>query len=256
MKKIEIVGKKFQRWTVLSRSRLNLGGDNWLYLCRCDCGVEREVLGYKLRRGNSTSCGCRGLEIWRSTQTTHGLSRHRLYQTWNLMMHRCYDSRDASYKNYGGRGITVCKRWHDVRNFISDLADTWRNGLTMDRINNNRHYEPTNVRWATKGEQSRNRRSCINLTWNGETKTVSEWARTLGISHQTLRSRIDRGFPMARVMRPQTTKTAISFRGNLYTLAELSRATGINHVTLRDRLALGWDVERVVTQPLRGRAGQ
>ena len=143
---------------------------------RCDCGNVYEVfIGKLFAESGTVSCGCYRRECFalqgernrdqpRPALRTHGLKRHPLYHTWLNMMRRCHHPDDRNYKNYGGRGITVCPRWHDVAAYIEDierLLGPRPDGKTMDRIDNDRGYEPGNVRWATAAEQSANKRPRI-----------------------------------------------------------------------------------------------
>jgi hypothetical protein len=150
---IDITGKRFGRRVALSRcpERSRYGSVMWL--TRCDCGVERTVCGHHLRKGKSNSCGC----LSRERFTKHGLSRTRAYRSWLCMMARCFNPRDKSYADYGGRGVTVCERYLSVENFFADMGER-QPGMSLDRINPNGNYEPDNVRWATPAEQAANRR--------------------------------------------------------------------------------------------------
>ncbi len=125
--------------------------------------------------------------------TIHG-SRSPEYRTWSGMLQRCKNKKYTKYHLYGGRGITVCERWHKFDNFLVDMGPR-PEGLTLDRIDNNGNYEPGNCRWATKKQQARNMRPNIVLTVNGETKLLVEWAEQKGICFNTMRERIYRGFP-------------------------------------------------------------
>lgn len=111
----------------------------------------------------------------------------RLYGTWKTMMHRCYDPKRERYKDYGGRGITVCNEWHDPNSFINwSYTHGYQDGLQIDRVDNDRGYSPDNCRWVTAKENSRNRRNTVRLTINGETKSVAEWTETIDISPFTI----------------------------------------------------------------------
>ena len=123
-----------------------------LYMCYC--GKEFISRFSRVKNGHTKSCGCYQKQI----VTTHGLAKHRLYKTWKSMMQRCINANSKSYKDYGGRGIKVCDRWHDVRNFIEDMYPTFKEGLMLDRKNNDGNYEPNNCRWTTMTVQGRNTR--------------------------------------------------------------------------------------------------
>ena len=139
-------------------------------LCRCDCGAEVKVAATRLTSGNTKSCGClrsetaiTSLAVAAAANLTHGLSRRgdrSLYDTWMSMMARCSNPGHRYYARYGGRGIAVCERWHDVVNFVADinaLLGSRPAGFTLDRIENDGNYEPGNVRWADRRTQSQNR---------------------------------------------------------------------------------------------------
>ena len=118
------------------------------------------------------------------------MSRHRLYNTWYLMLNRCNNKKAHNYKNYGKRGITVCDEWHDLSKFIEDMEDTHRDGLSLDRIENTLGYCKENCRWATQKEQMNNCRINHLITFNGITLTVRQWADKIGVKYQTLLMRI------------------------------------------------------------------
>src|SRR5262245_48436936 len=109
----DISGRTFGRLTVLSRAGSKAIGGHATWLCRCQCGAETTVTGYKLRSLKTSSCGCLARELSSKRAKTHGLSKHRLFPTWDGMMQRCYNSTSAPYREYGGRGIFVCAEWHD-----------------------------------------------------------------------------------------------------------------------------------------------
>lgn len=121
-------------------------------------------------------------------------STSAVYGVWAEMRHRCRNPKHPEYKNYGARGITVCDRWHKFETFLADMGEP--NGLTLERINNDGNYEPSNCRWATQQEQCQNTRLTHRLTFEGETLSLSSWARRVGIPRETLHKRINHGWPL------------------------------------------------------------
>lgn len=177
-------GDIFGRLTVTSTIRR---GDRVYAVCDCTCGT----IGYKSRIdsmscGNTQSCGCIGKEKF----TTHGLSQHRLYNTWKDMMYRCYLPKSKSFKDYGGRGIAVCERWQDIRNFVTDMYPTHQDGLLLDRRDNEQGYSPENCRWVGWDVQSVNKRGVTLITHDGRSKTLGQWCKEYDIKHVTAVARI------------------------------------------------------------------
>jgi len=154
-----MVNKKFGRLIVIEQADARNGKKYWS--CVCECGTFKDICGTHLRLKKIVSCGCYQKEIARVYQTKHGHNRRgkrsRAYRSWCHMLQRCNNLRDKDYKYYGGRGITVCKRWAKFENFLEDMGEP-PGGLTLDRINNDGNYCKGNCRWATSLEQSRNRR--------------------------------------------------------------------------------------------------
>ena len=157
MKKIDLTGRRFGRLVVVGEAgRTKRGKITWE--CLCDCGKTTVIIGDNLRSGNTLSCGCYGREVVRYANTTHGMARTREYNIWEGMKNRCQNKTHPDYPNYGGRGIKVCSRWMSFENFFFDMGVS--HGLSIDRINNDGNYEPSNCRWATASEQNLNRRIC------------------------------------------------------------------------------------------------
>lgn len=184
----DLTGMTFGRWTVLefyTRSKGQL-----LWLCKCICGKQKIVFGGHLKGGKSVSCGCLRKELSIARFTTHGLTNTKEYKSWSQMKRRCNDESGKDYPDYGGRGIKVCERWNDFKNFIEDMGSCPK-GMSIDRIKNNLGYSPDNCKWSTPSEQARNRRSNRLLTLGGETKTLAQWAEEKQIDSATIRRRID-----------------------------------------------------------------
>lgn len=194
---IDRSGQQFGRLKAIKLSGMNNNGSaKWL--CVCSCGNTVTVTGSQLGNGSIRSCGCLRNEIAISIgkkNTTHGKSGTLVYRSWCKMLSRCRNKNYAHFKHYGGRGISVCKRWEIFENFYKDMGDPI-NGYSLDRIDNNGNYEPENCRWATKSEQTRNTRSNRWLEADGKRMVLQEWADLLGVCRSTIYRRL-KNYPIA-----------------------------------------------------------
>ena len=189
--KIDLNGRTFGDYTVIGFGGKK--GHMTLWKCKCVCGSEKTVYGNNLLRGYSTSCGCKRAEKMRKTMTKHGLTDTRLHIIWIQMRARCEKPYSYGYKSYGGRGISVCKEWSDFQNFYAwAINNGYDKNLTLDRIDNDGNYEPSNCRWATQTQQCRNQRSNRNIAYQGEVHCLTEWAEITGIDKGVLAARLDK----------------------------------------------------------------
>lgn len=209
LRKVDITGQKYGRLLVLHEAGRDKGG-KITWECLCDCGKHTIVAGWCLRSGVVKSCGCLRDEklaaMARSKNDPTRYYKQPWYKSYESMMRRCYCEKDIGYKNYGGRGIKVCDEWHDVACFARWVEKSgYQKGLTIDRIDTNKNYEPSNCRWANMQIQSNNRRNTIYLTYQGETHSIADWARLLNCKLSTLHSRYYRGWSAAEILGPQIT---------------------------------------------------
>jgi len=168
-----------------------------LWFLQCDCGKTTTAVASQVRSGKTKSCGC--LKVQRQAQGNlkHGGRYHPLYATWCNMKARCDNPNSASYKNYGGRGITYCARWLNFSAFLADVGEKPYPEASLDRIDNNGNYEPGNVRWACRSTQRRNSRGkLIPVTIDGETRLLNEWCLAYNIVAASVYQRVEKGMSL------------------------------------------------------------
>lgn len=201
---IDLSGRKFGSLYVVNRATTSKRKVHWN--CICDCGQRCVVRGCSLVSGHTVSCGCVGALRLSEHRLVHGQSNTRTYRIWVGMHGRC--RLGSQVRNYSSRGIRVCERWRLFEAFLADMGQAPK-GMTLDRHpNNDGNYEPGNCRWASNREQARNKRSNLNLTWQGETRCLQDWATHLHINAATLYARIAvYGWPIDRAFTRQVTKS-------------------------------------------------
>lgn len=197
-----LIGSKFGRLQVVSEAKPNARGDR-RWECACLCGEHLVVIGYSLTGGNTRSCGCLKREELAARRRTHGKTNTPEYKVWNNLLGRCYRKSDRNYKNYGGRGISVCARWQGPRgfeNFLKDMGPRPDPGLSIERRDNDGNYSPKNCFWATDAEQRLNRRNNLRITFEGVTLTLKEWSEKTGLNRRTISERLRRGWSEAKAL--------------------------------------------------------
>ncbi len=197
----DIVGKKFNRLTVLSFSHKKLHpnpskGYFYFYKCQCECGNITVVRRERLISLETKSCGCYGKEVRNKILATKRTLSHRLYRIWRGIKTRCYDVNCARYSNYGKRGIAMCNEWRGNFNAFYEWAvsNGYQDNLTIERIDVNGNYEPLNCTWVNAKIQANNRTNNHLIFFNNQTYTLSEWADILKINRSTLWYRLKRGW--------------------------------------------------------------
>lgn len=187
-----MIGQRFHKLTVLSQAHSTAGNRGKRWHCKCDCGAETISRSDALKNGRAKSCGCHRAELGGKRMvemhTTHNMCGTPEYRAWKSMRSRCGDTSDM---NYGGRGIAVCDRWHDFDAFYADMGNR-PEGMTLDRIDVNGDYEPSNCRWADREVQANNTRTNVVIEYDGQAKTVAQWAKHYSIPAWKLYQRLSR----------------------------------------------------------------
>lgn len=193
---ISLIGNHFGKLTVLCRSKENSKSGNAKWICQCDCGNQAIVIGSHLRSGHTTSCGCNKI-----SEQAQGLSSTRLYRIWINMHNRCYNKKHDAFKWYGAQGIKVCNEWHSFLPF-KEWAE--KNGyddtLSIDRIDGQNDYKPSNCRWQTQKEQMNNVSSNRILVFNNEELTQAKFAEKYKLKYHTVVNRLRLGWSLDKIV--------------------------------------------------------
>jgi hypothetical protein len=187
-------GEVYGRFKVISEVTGRQSG-NVYWNCICECGIKKKVQGRNLKNGLSKSCGCLRNDMLVKRITKHGLSRTPIYTAWRSMKDRCYNKNLKQYKDYGGRGIMVCKRWFkSFDSFRKYMGDEFKEVYELERINVNGDYKKSNCTWVTHKQQQRNKRSNHIVSYKGNKLTIIEWAEITHQKANTILTRIRRGW--------------------------------------------------------------
>jgi len=184
------------RWKILGRVAGNTDKVNATCL---GCGTSKEVFWQSIRTGDSRSCH----SCTPSKSKTHGMTGTKVHFTWTRMLSRCRKPNNPSFNHYGGRGIKVCERWQTFTNFYADMGDPPSQEYSIERINVNGDYEPTNCKWATMKEQQNNRTSNRFIIFRDEKLTISQFSERVGVAPDTMKHRLDSGWSVERAANPR-----------------------------------------------------
>ena len=226
----DLTGQRFDRWVVLSIHSRKSRKYKWE--CVCDCGRSAIVCGGSLRSGLSKSCGCLRNEATVARLTTPGdgiggCGPSNEYYTWSRMRSRCQNTNNPSYPDYGGRGITVCERWMDFLNFRHDMGPR-PPGTSIDRINNNGNYEPSNCRWASNSEQANNKRNNRLIIFNGETLTPAQWATKTGLNRNQIIGMLKIGWSIEETLTLPKVHRRASYRARFASSTKSEQGEGVS----------------------------
>lgn len=228
-----------------------------MYMCKCDCGNEKAIPAISLIGGHTESCGCYQNECRKVMNLKYSSKYNkRIYRIWNGMIGRCERKSSINYENYGGRGIKICDEWHNFNVFYDwAINNGYSDDLTIDRIDVNGNYEPSNCRWATYHEQNLNRRSNALITYNGETKTISEWSEAKNINYSMLRNRLYSGMTPEEAIEtpPNFNQKKFIYNGQCMNLRQIAEHSVVAGWTVMRRLKSGWTLEDAMKIPANAR---
>lgn len=204
-KAIDLTGMRFGKLVAVSQAESTYNANNKpmrRWLCKCDCGNTIVTSRQNLRKGDTKSCGCYKLQSTKERMTTHGESKSILYKRWKAMRKRCQNPNNSDYPHYGGRGIKVCDEWQDYLKFKEwALSHGYSDDLSIDRIDVDGDYEPSNCRFITMQEQCNNRSNNISIEYGEEKYTLSELSKLCDIQYGTLYERVKRGLSVEEIVR-------------------------------------------------------
>ena len=200
-KVLDLTKQKFGRLTVIKRVENDKHGKS-RWLCKCDCGNEIQVVGIDLKSGHTQSCGCLQKEVLLKRTIKHNMSKSRIHRIWSRMKSRCYNEKVIEYKNYGGRGIIIYDEWkNNFQNFYNwSINNGYSDDLTIDRINNDGNYEPSNCRWIDNEQQQKNKRNNHFLTYKETTTCIADWEKIKGFKKGLIKSRLKLGWTIEQAI--------------------------------------------------------
>lgn len=247
MSLINMAGKRYGDLTVTRRAG-TAGSRDALWRYRCNCGNEHEATGYSIRSGKIKSCPECAKKRTALASVTHGGTDSAEYRTWTDMKTRCLNPKSTGYERYGGRGVKICPRWIlSFESFLEDMGIKPSPHHSIDRIDNDKGYEPSNCRWATNEEQIRNRGNTVFVTINGEQKTLVEWCEVYDCKPSAAYQRRAQGLDGESIFKVKA--MVLSFNGITDTIRGWSIRTGIRPNTLSMRVnKYGWSVDRALTE--------
>lgn len=260
MRPVNIAGKTYGRLKAVSRTGSKNGKSEWLF--ECVCGEKRELIASRVISGGTKSCGCLKSESSRATSIKnikHGETGALTYNSWIAMRNRCDNTNHKDRASYGGRGIGYAAEWSDYRKFKDDMGERPSKDYTLDRIDVDKGYSKSNCRWATRHQQSRNRRDNAKFTFKGKTLCATDWAKELGICHSSFIDRALAGktgeslFKHGKISIREANRKLrlIKIDGVERHLYEWARIYKIKPGTISARLHRGWSGERAVKEQVK-----
>lgn len=205
-KKNDLSGQRFGKLIAISETSLRANSGAVIWSCVCECGNSKNVTSTGLKNGSTQSCGCLFLQVAAEkgrAKFIHGMTNTSTYRSWCGAKSRCTNPKNAKFHAYGGRGISICKRWADsFEAFLEDMGPTPAKGMSLERLDVNGNYEPGNCCWATQREQQNNRRNNVIISLNGESLTMAEYCRKHSLNSDKVHQRLKRGYSVERAVQP------------------------------------------------------
>ena len=246
------IGDVYGNWTILEVLP-KIKNHHQMFKCQCKCGTIKELDGFNVINGKTTSCGCIRNQMLKDRMTTHGQTKTRLHIIWCGIKERCYNPNSQAYSNYGGRGIKMCQEWiDDYMNFYNwSIKNGYDEILTIDRIDVNGNYEPNNCRWINTKDQSNNRRTNLKFTYNNKTQTLMQWCEEYNLDYRMILARVhnpkweDKSFEEI-LFTPNQKQILITYNDETHTISEWSKITNIRHNVIFDRWQKGYYEEDIL----------
>lgn len=200
-KRIDLTNKRFGKLTVLKIDENKSRGELY-WLCLCDCGNLKSIQGRKLRSGWTKSCGCLQKEWAKENFSTHKMSETSLYKVWENMKTRCFNPKSNRFYRYGGRGITICDEWLDFKSFSEwALLNGYKDGLSLERKNIDKDYEPGNCCWIPIEKQAQNKSNTVWITYQDKKMCMAEFSKIANVSINVIRNRLKKGMTGDQIAR-------------------------------------------------------
>lgn len=242
----DLSGQKFNYLKVIEHAGRNHIGKH-MYLCKCDCGKTVIVRGEDIKSGNTKSCGCMRRQMTIDKNFKHGFAHTPMYNVWSEIKERCLNPNNKSYKNYGGRGIVMCEEWLDYMNFHRDMVSTYREGLTIERVGNDKGYSKSNCIWADINVQANNKRKNHFIEYAGERLTISQMARKHNMKPYIVQKRIYKGWSVEKALTtPVDNALTYTANGITGTLPYIADCHDVKYDSLRWYINKGKPIEEAL----------
>jgi len=253
-----IIGQTISLLTILKEVETPPNATRKVF-CRCVCGIEKEMGYESLRMRKTKSCGCLKRNYLGDAKRTHGLSNTLLYQKWGGIKDRCFNSNAPNYKYYGGRGISICKDWEtDYTAFHKWAMDNgYQKGLTIERIDFNGNYEPSNCKWATWKEQQNNTSRTRFVKYKGQTKSLMLWCEELDLEYGTIKARLKLGWSIEKQLETKSSRSIkitnrpVTVEGETKNFKEMCKKYNIATSTVFNRINKGMSIQKAFLTPAR-----